>query len=363
MSNNSWKQRQRQAKQQPPPEKVPKFPFKSMLRYSFQIFAQKYLIILVPFLIFAAIMVVVKLIILPEVFWQFNNIYDFYYHILYKMLLDPSYVPTAAEYQVLAMANQYKTFYEILLAILDAIPQYFGILTTVIIIKRSYEQISQSKRIQPLGALLVESFTSPFRGGNAAGALISTLLISLLVPLGLAFLLVPGFMALIYMMFSLQVAALEKNSTVNVLRGGFNHVRKKLTKTLGIVLLGFIITYVWGLLRGITLDVLLVPPEPSAYNPATRDLVMIFFYFLGNNIWMALIYPLIACLYTMLYLQIKTEKPEILTKSDSPELSEAEDSNIRARRTQQVRYCPHCGRTIPVTLKVCNHCNQPVRRV
>ncbi len=333
-----------------------------MLRYALQIFAQKYVQLLVPFLIFAAIMAVVKIFIVPDIYWNINLLREFFLRVDAKLFIDPSYQYTAQELQIFTMANQYVTFIQILIGFLDAIPQYFGILTTVLIVERTYKKIVEEKKDRPFGALLAESFTRPFRGGRAASAILVTMLLSILVPLGLSFLLLPGFLVLVYMMFSLQVVNLEKFSAMNVLRAGVDHARKKFLKTLGILLLGFLCSFGWEMLRNVTLNILWPVPDYASYNPATRDLLMIFLYFLVQNIWMPLIYPLISSLYTMLYLQIKTEK---LKPEAKPSLSEATDEEIdkiAARRTQQMRYCPHCGRATPIQLKACIHCKRLIKR-
>ncbi|OLS14285.1 MAG: hypothetical protein RBG13Loki_2087 [Promethearchaeota archaeon CR_4] len=363
MSKSTWKQRQREAKQQLPPVAMQKFSYTSMLKYSFQIFVQKYFIILIPFLIFTVIMATVKLFIVPDIIWNYYALNDAWMRINYKVFLDPTYVATSLDSQVYYMITQYYWFAQILIGFLDAIPQYFGILTTAVIIKRTYELKSQSKKSLPAGALLAESFTNPFRGGNAVSAIIPTILLSFLVPLGLLFLYIPGFLILVYLMFSLQTTALEKGSPKSVLVGGFNHVRKKVRKTIVIVLFVFLLSFLWNALRDVVLPLVLAPPNIAAYNPANRDLGAIYLDFLTNSLWITFIYPLVASLYTMLYLHIKAEKADTLTKPDMLENSEIafEDRNIRIRRTQQMRICPHCGRSIPVSLKVCNHCHREIR--
>ncbi len=362
---SSWKQRLREGSPPPPPETVQKMPIKDMLKRGFQIFAQKYLQLLVPFLIFATIMAAIKLFFVPDINWNFFNINEFLKHLTYKQTLDPTYELTSQEYQVWVMANQYYWFTQILLGFLDAIPQYLGILTTVLIVERTYNKIEEDKEGEPFGSLLSESFTRPFRGGRAGSAILVTVLMSLLVPLGLTFFLLPGFLVLIYMMFSLQAVNFEKFSAKNVLRAGVDHARKQFVKTLGVVFLGFLCTYGWELLRSVTLNIIWPPPETSSYDPASRDLFGIFLYFLVSNLWMTLIFPLVSSLYTMLYLQIKTEKPKREAKPVLSELSEATDEEIdkiSARRTQQMRYCPHCGRATPVHLKACIHCKRLIKR-
>ncbi len=362
MGKSSWKQRLQEASPPPPPENVQKMPLKKMLLTAFQIFAQKYLQLVVPFILFAAIMAVVKLFITPDLYWNFYNVDEFFRHLVYKQALDPTYALTAQESIIYNMATQYYWFTQILVGFLDAIPQYFGILTTVLIVERTYKKIAKGKKDRPFGALLSESFTRPFRGGKAASAIVVPLLLSLLVPLGLTFLLLPGFLVLIYMMFSLQVVNFESFSTVNVLRAGVDHARKQFLKILGIIFLGFICTYGWDVLRSFTLNALWPAPTTASYNPATRDLGVVFLYFLVQNVWMTLIYPLISSLYTMLYLQIKTEKPKPEAKPTLAEVTDEEVNNIIARRTQQMRYCPHCGRATPVHIKACIHCKRLIKR-
>ncbi len=332
-----------------------------MLKYAFQIFAQKYIQLLVPFLIFAVIMAVVKLFIIPDINWNFHLINEFWERVMYKRLLDPTYELTTQETQVYMTAYQLYWFTQILLGFLDAVPQYFGILTTVLIVERSYRTIIGERKKTPFGSLLAESFTNPFRGGKAGSAIIVVILMSLLVPLGLTFFLLPGFLVLIYMQFSLQVVSFQKFSAINILKAGVDHARKQFVKVLAIVFLGFLCTFGWDLLRGVTLDVLWSAPETSAYNPVTRDLLSIFLYLLVQNLWITLVLPLISCLYTMLYLQIRTEKPASTPKPSLPDVSDEEVDNLAARRTQQMRFCPNCGRATPVQLKACIHCKRLIR--
>lgn len=337
-----------------------------MLKFSFRIFAQKYLQLLVPFLIFASIMAVVKLLITPDIYWNFHNLDEFFQHLLQKQLIDPSYELSASEYEVYNLSYQYSWFSQTLLGFLDAIPQYFGILTTVLIVDQTYKKMVHEKRKknQSFGALLAESFTKPFRGGRATGAFLVVILMSLLVPLGLTLLILPGFIVLIYMMFSLQTINFETFSAMNVLRAGVDHARKKFMKILGIVFLGFLCTMGWDFVRASALGTLWPAPTTAAYDPATRDLFIIFLYFLVQNIWMTLIYPLISALYTMLYIQIKTEKPKpkSVAEVNLSEVTDEEIDKITARRTQQMRYCPHCGRATPVNLKACIHCKRLIKR-
>jgi hypothetical protein len=361
MAKSPWKQRQREAIPSSPPETPLKMPIKSMLKYAFQIFAQKYVQLLAPFLIFAVIMAVIKLFIIPDINWNFHLINDFWERVMYKRLLDPTYTLTAQESQVYLDAYQYYWFAQILLGFLDAVPQYLGILTTVLIVERSYKTIIGEGKKNPFGFLLAESFTSPFRGGKAGSAIFVAILLSFLVPLGLTFFLVPGFLVLIYLQFSLQVVSFQKFSTINILRAGFDHARKQFVKVLGVIFLGFLCTFGWEQLRSVTLNLLWPAPETSFYNPATRDFVGIFLYLLVQNIWIALVLPLVASLYTMLYLQIQTEKAITPSKPSLPDVSDEEVDNIAARRTQQMRYCPNCGRATPVHLKACIHCKRLIR--
>ncbi|HMF33079.1 MAG TPA: zinc ribbon domain-containing protein [Candidatus Lokiarchaeia archaeon] len=353
MGKAAWKQRQREGLPPSPVESRVEITYLQGLKYAVTIFAKKYFPLLLPFLLLSALMAILKLFILPDINWTIFQLNNFTQHLDYKQLLDPNYVLTPAEYNVVSMGNQLITYIDIFVAILDAIPQYFGILMTAGVIKQACDQIINPDKMK-LPVSLGNSIARPFRGGKAAIAIIAVLILSVLVPLGLSFLLVPGFLVLVFLIFILQVVALEDLSSLHVFRVAYRHTKDQKLKILLTVLLGFVVTYPWNYLVG-----LIFPPlDWSVFNPANRPWEYILLYYLANQLMIALVLPFVSCLYTMLYLQIqhapgKLPTGEVLTKIPVPE-----EPPLKSRKAQKVRYCPYCSGIIKLNARVCPHCNE-----
>ncbi len=209
---------------------------------------------------------------------------------------------------------------------------------------------------------LFKSLKMPLVENRGITTIFLTLIAAVLIPLGFFFFVIPGFILLILLFFLYHAIIIDDQTHFASLKGSYYYVQGNFWKVLFAVFVG------WGvpILLGNQLEQLVKPLLDLTYenfniwlDPAARNWGMIFLYHLFSFLFHAMLYPILPCLATVLYIHVRNQKLQEVLEEQRQKKAEKGIGvvEVHLRGAQKLFYCPKCSAQQKAGMKKCYKCN------
>lgn len=315
------------------------------------------------FILFFSISIFLKVFLLTALSWNVNSLAISANEIMENFYSDPLNI-TDADYDIIMQS----LFWSLAMGIIENV---IGALFTTI------AMCSVGNYLYKRYLKEETSFILEFKNTFNSKLMLVVLVLSLGIPLGFALLLIPGiiiFGFFIFLVFTYNLPEIERPA-----KEARSIAKKSFLKIIGLFL---ICALIGAIIEGIYVFILsytyYIDPVTlsSWFNPASRNYLMIFLYYLVYDIVGILIAPLFICLLTPLFASLKAKKElgsqyqrgyyqarEPYRQSypqSSPESYKAPEQEYYSPEpiSQAGMYCPYCGHHVRTPKKFCPNCGE-----
>ena len=326
--------------------------FSEVLSEGFRLFGKNYLTLIIPLSLFLLISLIIKNLLVADIFWQSLQMTPAIEIIINK---DPSAITNAdlsimMEYLALTLYSGFINGFII---------SIFNVLSMCLVSNYLYNKFIGNET----------NFFSEFKKAINGKLIFVILLLGVGISIGSFLLYIPSIIIMGY--YSFYIFTYNSDDSNQPTKYARDIARNSFWKIIGVFIVNnliiAVIDFFFQLFIG---DLFIQFYNPSWYNPSTKNFGMIFLYDLRYHIVELIFTPLFICLLTSLYVSLKGRKEtsvQYQTSYDQTPQSYGspyrdESSSIKSingvDKPGSGLYCPFCGQFMKTKRKFCPHCGE-----